>query len=72
VAVACIVAGILLSMPGLSQAANSHMAEMDIMEYPAGKIEPAPDLALASLDGRTVNLRDLKGRPLLLVFWAST
>lgn len=69
---ACIVAGVLLSMSGVSHAANSYMAEMDIMEFKGDKIGPVPALVLASTDGRTVNLRDLKGRSLLLVFWAST
>lgn len=68
----CVIAVLLLAATGVSHAANSYMAEMDIMEYQAGKIGPVPALVLASTDGRTVNLRDLRGRALLLVFWAST
>jgi peroxiredoxin len=35
--------------------------------------EPAPaDLAFPFLDGRTVSLNDLHGRPVLVTFWATT
>src|SRR5690606_19177210 len=35
--------------------------------------EPAPaDLAFPFLDGRTVSLNDLYGRPVLVTFWATT
>ncbi len=33
--------------------------------------EPAPSFALADLDGATVRLADLAGRPLIVNFWAS-
>lgn len=68
----CVIAALLFAAADVSHSANSYMAEMDIMEYQADKVGPVPALTLASTDGRTVNLRDLKGRPLLLVFWAST
>lgn len=32
--------------------------------------EPAPDFALRTLSGEQVRLADLKGKPVLLVFWA--
>jgi len=32
---------------------------------------PAPDFALPALDGRTVRLEDVRGKALLLFFWAT-
>jgi peroxiredoxin len=36
---------------------------------PAGK--PAPEFSVTLLDGRVVSLKDFRGSPLLLNFWAS-
>jgi peroxiredoxin len=33
--------------------------------------EPVPDFTLVTLDGRTVRLGDLRGKPVLINFWAS-
>jgi peroxiredoxin len=33
--------------------------------------QPAPDFTLRSLDGETVRLDDLRGRPVLIEFWAT-
>jgi cytochrome oxidase Cu insertion factor (SCO1/SenC/PrrC family) len=37
---------------------------------PAGK--PAPDFSLALFDGKTLSLKELRGKPVLLDFWSST
>jgi len=37
----------------------------------SGREGPAPPSSLKSLDGRTVSLADLSGRPVLINFWAS-
>ena len=36
---------------------------------PAGK--PAPDFSVTLMDGRVVSLKDFRGKPVLLNFWAS-
>ena len=38
---------------------------------PVGAGQPAPDFALANLDGQTVKLSDLAGRPVWVNVWAS-
>lgn len=38
---------------------------------PSG-FKQAPDIALTTLDGRTLRLAELRGKPLLVTFWATT
>ncbi len=37
----------------------------------ATSLPPAPDFTLTLLDGKTLTLADLKGKPVLLYFWWS-
>jgi thiol-disulfide isomerase/thioredoxin len=52
-----------LALPGLARAAHV------VRPWPAGR--PVPALALTDLDGKAWSLAALKGRPVLLNFWAS-
>jgi len=55
--------------PESTHAVNRMEAAHHAPETMAGK--PAPDLTLRDLDGREVNLRDLRGKVVLLDFWAT-
>ena len=58
-----LVAAAALALPGLARAAHV------VKPWPAGR--PAPALALTDLDGKVWSLAGLKGRPVLLNFWAT-
>jgi cytochrome oxidase Cu insertion factor (SCO1/SenC/PrrC family) len=57
----------LLTVPAL--AATPDFAGMQIQPYDPPKAAPA--VALPNLDGKTVRLDDLKGKVVMLVFWAT-
>jgi len=49
--------------------AEPDFASMQIAPYDPPK--PAPALALPNLEGKTVSLADLKGKVVLVFFWAT-
>jgi cytochrome oxidase Cu insertion factor (SCO1/SenC/PrrC family) len=57
----------LLTVPAL--AATPDFGGMQIQPYEPPKAAPA--VALPNLDGKTVRLDDLKGKVVMLVFWAT-
>ena len=46
------------------------LARVGLAVPPIGK--PAPDFSLTLMDGRTVTLKDFRGKPVLVNFWGST
>ena len=57
----------LLLVGGASAAPD--FASLQVQPYQPPK--PAPAFALPTLDGRTVRLEDLRGKVVLLFFWAT-
>jgi thiol-disulfide isomerase/thioredoxin len=45
-------------------------AGSEVLQAPA-KTSPAPDFQLEALDGSSISLADLRGRPVLINFWAT-
>jgi cytochrome oxidase Cu insertion factor (SCO1/SenC/PrrC family) len=62
-----VLGGIVLAASALAAAPD--FAGMQIQHYDPPK--PAPTFALPNLEGATVRLEDLKGKMIMLVFWAT-
>jgi len=45
-------------------------APRSVAAIPAGK--PAPEFQLTLFDGKTVSLKDLRGKPVIVDFWSAT
>ena len=60
---------IALSLTTPAAWATPDFASMQIAPYDPPK--PAPALVLLSLEGKTVSLADLKGKVVLVFFWAT-
>lgn len=73
VVIAAIAGSVVLVQRGGGESSGSGAiaASGALESRPPAKGEPAPDFALPSLDGATVRLKDLRGKPVLINFWAT-
>jgi cytochrome oxidase Cu insertion factor (SCO1/SenC/PrrC family) len=60
---------LLLCLAGTARAAGPDLSAMDFQAYEPPK--PAPAFSLPDLTGRTWTLGELKGKVVLLFFWAT-
>jgi len=62
-------AALLLTLTGLTTAIDETTVRAAVQ--PADRRKPAPEFALRDGSGKTVNLRDYRGKVVLLDFWAT-
>jgi cytochrome oxidase Cu insertion factor (SCO1/SenC/PrrC family) len=62
-------AGLIVLLGASAAWAAPDFASMQVAPYVPPK--PAPSLALPDLEGKTVRLTDLKGKVVLVFFWAT-
>jgi len=60
---------VLALLPPLTAAAAPDFKALDIQRYESPR--PAPAFTLPDLDGRPVSLADLRGKVVLLFYWAT-
>ena len=68
--VATVVAGLVFSWLLVGEAAAVDPLEAMGVLRPAA-LEPAPDVAFTTMDGREVRIRELRGKPILLGFFTT-
>ena len=64
-----VVLALTLLIVGGAGAAGPDFASLQVQPFQPPK--PAPAFALPALDGRTVRLEDLRGKLVLVFFWAT-
>jgi cytochrome oxidase Cu insertion factor (SCO1/SenC/PrrC family) len=64
-----VAAAVLALLLPLAAAAAPDFAAVDVHRYDPPK--PAPEFSLPDLDGRPVKLSDLRGKVVLLFYWAT-
>jgi cytochrome oxidase Cu insertion factor (SCO1/SenC/PrrC family) len=64
-----VIASVIIGAKGLAQAAEDPFDSLAV-QRPAQRA-PAPDLALPSLEGGMVNLKDFRGKVILLGFFTT-
>ena len=71
IALAAIVLALVVLYGRSQYAAVSHRVAKVETGAPAEMGKPAPDFTFTTLDGKAIKLADLKGKPLVINFWAS-
>jgi cytochrome oxidase Cu insertion factor (SCO1/SenC/PrrC family) len=64
-----VIASVIVGAKGLAQAAEDPFDSLAVQRL--AQQAPAPDLALPSLEGRTIHLKDFRGKVVLLGFFTT-
>ncbi len=64
-----VIASVIIGARGLAQAAEDPFDSLAVQRL--AQRAPAPDLALPSLEGKTVHLKDFRGKVVLLGFFTT-
>jgi cytochrome oxidase Cu insertion factor (SCO1/SenC/PrrC family) len=65
-----VIASVIIGARGPAQAAENPFDSLAVQRL--AQRAPAPDLALPSLEGKTIHLKDFRGKVVLLGFFTTT